>query len=377
MKMRLFLMMVLCLFAFVARGNDGVFFVNGNQLVPLKETDISVAKEVLTISIGDDGFAKVDVQYEFMNHGSAKIVSMGFEAEAPYNDTLSMNMNGVHPYIYDFTVMMNGEKLAYKNAVVASGYIEGADFTPIDMKKWELAKDIGEHVVRNPETDSIMPYAYAYYFTAHFKEGMNKVHHTYRCRLSYGVGRTFEITYWLKPAMRWANQQIDDFTLRIKAENTAKHFCFSDSLFTAEPFKVVNGTGKIRKITRRYDGEMLEVSLRNGTLEWHSKNFVPRDNLHIYAADFLHSFSENAVLGSFYDRCEGFVLWGFEDKPKDTRILRNLPYAHRGYVFKDKKLQAYFNKLWWYMPDSTWKASTDDFTPREWKWLREAKKRKK
>lgn len=376
MKMRLLFMTALCLFSFVAQGNDGVFFVNGNQLVPLKETDISVAKEVLTISIGDDGFAKVDVQYEFINHGNAKTIDMGFEAEAPYNDTVPMNKNGVHPYIYDFTVMMNGDKLAYKNAVVASANVEGADFSPIDLNKWHLAEDIGEHLVRNSETDSIMPYACAYYFMAHFKEGLNKVHHTYRCRLSYGVGRTFEITYWLKPAMRWANQQIDDFTLRIKAENTAKHFCFSDSLFAAELFKVVNGTGKIRKITRRYDGEMLEVSLRNGTLEWHSKNFVPRENLHIYAADLLYAYSENAVLGSFYDRSENFVLWGFEDKTINTRILRNLPYAHRGYVFKDKKLRDYFNQLWWYMPDPTWEASTDDFTPREWKWLREAKKGK-
>ena len=51
----------------------------------------------------------------------------------------------------------------------------------------------------------------------------------------------------------------------------------------------------------------------------------------------------------------------------DKRILRNLPYANRGYVFKDKTLQAYFNKLWWYMPDPTWQTSTADFTPHEWR----------
>jgi len=377
MKIRWFLLSVLCLFALVAKGNDGVVFVNGNQLVPIKETDISVAKEVLTISIGDDGFANIDVLYEFMNHGKAKTVEMGFEADAPYNLEDELNKEGKHPYIYDFTVTMNGTPLTYKNAVVNAPGIDDEDFAPIDLNQWKVADDIALHLVRDAKTDSIMPFAYAYYFTASFKEDINKVHHTYRYRLSYGVGRTFEIPYWLKPAMRWANRQIDDFTLRIKAENTAKHFCFADSLFAAASFKIAEGTGKMRKVNRPYDGEWLEVSLRNGTLEWHSTNFVPRANLLIVSADVMYSFNEQAVLGSFYDRSDQYRMWQFDDKKKDTRILRNLPYAHRGYVFKNKRLNTYFNQLWWYMPDASWKASSSDFTPREWKLIREATKKRK
>ncbi|MBQ5454580.1 MAG: YARHG domain-containing protein, partial [Prevotella sp.] len=49
----------------------------------------------------------------------------------------------------------------------------------------------------------------------------------------------------------------------------------------------------------------------------------------------------------------------------------------RGYVFKDKWLNDYFNQLWWYMPDPTWQASSSDFTPREWKLIREESKSKK
>ena len=94
MKTKFLFLTILCLFSMMVQANDGVVFVQGNQLVPLKETDISVAKEVLTISIGDDGYAKVDVQYEFMNHGKAKTVEMGFEAEAPYNDEAQMNTEG-------------------------------------------------------------------------------------------------------------------------------------------------------------------------------------------------------------------------------------------------------------------------------------------
>ena len=57
----------------------------------------------------------------------------------------------------------------------------------------------------------------------------------------------------------------------------------------------------------------------------------------------------------------------------NKRILRNLPYAHRGYVFKDQKLAAYFKSLWWYMPDPNWQQDTSDFTEEEWKLIREAK----
>ena len=63
--------------------NDGVYFTSGNFLVPLQETDISVSKEILTITIGKDGFAKVDVYYEFNNKGQAKNVTMAFEAASP------------------------------------------------------------------------------------------------------------------------------------------------------------------------------------------------------------------------------------------------------------------------------------------------------
>ena len=371
--MRKIFTVIMCLIATVAMGNDGVFFVNGNELTPIHETDISIAKEVLTISIGDDGYATVDVQYEMMNHGKAKIVQVGFEACAPYNDTAKLDPSGRHPYISDFTVSMNGKVLTYKNAVVASIYEQPTDFKPIDLKRWKTTDGMdfsGSHNLYDASTDSIIGFSYAYCFEAPFREGMNTIHHTYRYRLSYGVWRTFEVPYWLKPAMRWQNKQIDDFTLRIKAENTAKHFCFNDSLFTSAPFKI-EGTGKMRKVKQRYDGELLEVALRNATLVWHSKNFIPRDNITIYAADML--YGDRDKLGAFYDRSKRYVLWGFMNKKPNKKILRNLPYANRGYVFKNKKLQRYFSSLWWYMPDPQWQASTADFTPREWQMINEGK----
>ena len=365
MTMRKFFVTFMCFFALATMANDGVFFVNGNQLVPVNEADISISKEVLTISIGDDGYATVDVLYEMMNHGAAKKVAMGFEANAPYNDSAKLNKAGKHPYIHDFTVNMNGTDIDYGNAVVASLYQEETDFVPLNLDKWQTTEGQdfeGSHNLFDAKTDSIIGFSYAYYFTAPFREGLNTIHHTYRYRMSYGVWRAFEIPYWLTPALRWKNHRIDDFTLRIKAENTAKHFCFNDSLFTSAPFKI-EGTGKMRTIKQPYGGQMLEVALRNATLEWHARDFVPRANITIYAADML--YGDHGKLGEFYDRGEHYVLWGFTDKKPDARIKRNLPYANRGYVFKDKKLQKYFSSLWWYMADENYTPSTADFTPRE------------
>ena len=73
----------LWILAILASANDGVYYVSGNQIVPLQETDVAVTKEVLTITIGDDEFARVYVQYELTNRGKAKSMDVGFEATGP------------------------------------------------------------------------------------------------------------------------------------------------------------------------------------------------------------------------------------------------------------------------------------------------------
>ena len=336
------------------QANDGVYYANGNQLVPIRETDISVQKEVLTISLCDDGYARVEVDYEFLNHGAAKTVQMGFEAENPYNTDDPMRKDGVHPYIHDFTVQMNGVVLPYRNAVVEPGQLDTPYTGPHDDTPEEFAR-----------------YAYAYCFDAPFHEGVNKVRHTYRYRMSYGVGRCFEVPYWLKPAARWKGGRIGDFTLRIKAPGTAKHFLVVDSLFTGSEFKVTEGTGKVRH-TRYGWCSFVEVALRDGTVEWHGLNYNPIEDLNIQSADTYISFDEKYPVGSFYDRSDLYVIWPMEAKVPDY-LARNLPYASRGYVFKKKNLRELFSKFWWYMPDPAYVPSTDDFTPREWRLLNEGR----
>ena len=184
-----------------ASANDGVYFTSGNFLVPTQETDISVSKEILTITIGKDSYARVDVYYEFTNSGAPKTVTMAFEADAPYNSGEQLDLNGAHPFIHDFTVNMNGNTLRYDNAIVALFYNEGkpdVDFTPLDLTQWkgerEGGYDVelpGENMLYNARLDSMVNFAYAYYFKAKFQSGRNIVRHSYRYRMNYNVGERF------------------------------------------------------------------------------------------------------------------------------------------------------------------------------------------
>lgn len=354
MKQRLLIALLAVCVASFAWANDGVYYVQGNQLIPLHETDISVEKEVLTISLCDDGYAQVDVQYEFLNHGADKVVDMGFEASSPYNTGDSINPLGGHPYIYQFKVEMNGERLNYTNAVVEPGQFDKPFRMPEDEDERDFAR-----------------YSYVYCFKAPFHAGLNRVHHTYRYRMSYGVGRTFEVPYWLTPAARWKGGRIGDFTLRICATNTAKHFLLADSLFSGSDFRVIEGVGKIRHTQIGWRNEdFVEIALRNGTVEWHAKDFLPNDDFYIQSADTYTSFSGLAP-GTYYDRSETYVLWSEEERKISESLARNLPYANRGYVFKKASLRKLFSKFWWYMPDPSYRPSTADFTPREWRLMRE------
>ncbi|MBR5068434.1 MAG: YARHG domain-containing protein [Bacteroidales bacterium] len=343
--------------------NDGVYFTSGNQLIPLLETDISIRKEVLTIGLQDDGNAHVDVYYEFFNPGTSdKTVLMGFEADPSYNDDYEFHADGKHPSIIDFTVEMNGKKLSYQNAVCEVNNLDG--LKPLDMTKYEVGETVTTVHPKGNDTLYI-DFAYVYYFEATFKPGLNKVHHTYQYTRSMQIGTTFEVEYKLTPAARWANHQIDDFTLVIRADNTAKHYIIDEETFNMAPWMLTEGFGK-QRVTDYYDSPFREFSLRNGAFTWHKNNFTPKHELVITSADRIYNFNENAAFGSFYDRNSSFALYYSEQNSVDdklrTRIAHNLPYANRGHVFKDPVLKAYFQNLWWYMPDPNYQDDQSDFT---------------
>ena len=278
--------------------NDGVYYTSGNFLVPLRETDISAKKEVLEITLCKDSFATVTVDYTFYNNSEDKTVTMAFEAAAPYNAWAPINRQGSHPFIEDFTVLFNGEPLPYRNALVGitANFSSSEDarnrkdyLAPLDPNEWKGYGEVADSllpmddVLINPALpDSFCSFAYAYYFDAPFRKGENRVRHTYRYRMSWGVGRDYEVSYTLTPVTRWRGGQVDDFTLRIKSE-TDREIVMNDSLFLGAPFKL-EGIGEIYQLQSDYWGysQCLFAPLMEGNvLEWHSTNFAPTENLHI------------------------------------------------------------------------------------------------
>ena len=80
--MKYFLIILAILTFGRVNANDGVFYMSGNQLIPVNETQVSLSKEILTIKrVGR--MIHIDVDYTFYNPGKAKKVLMGFEAPMP------------------------------------------------------------------------------------------------------------------------------------------------------------------------------------------------------------------------------------------------------------------------------------------------------
>jgi hypothetical protein len=92
--------------------NDGVFYAQGNTLIPLQETQVELRKEVLKFYLVDHNFAKVDVYFEFFNPGPTKTVTVGFVTPPAEGDISEQAAK--KPFISAFTVDVNGRKLPFK-----------------------------------------------------------------------------------------------------------------------------------------------------------------------------------------------------------------------------------------------------------------------
>lgn len=381
---RAFLLLSALVAATTASANDSGYATYGNMLIPFVSTDIAVDKEILTIRLTDEGKTYIDVDYTFINRSSEeKTILMGFEADPGYPGVMEITDNG-HPEIYDFTVVMNGSRITPKTSVVLLDKDDNViDRKPIDVTKYvyqDFRRVVKKGNEENYEAES-WGYAFVYSFNATFKPGENHIHHTYNYQNGAAVMENYFLTYKLSPAARWAGGSIRDFTLRITAPNTAKHFFLEMEFVQKQDPKIVSGVAKFRNKSKKYEWEespnnthyYKEISMRDATLEWHLTNYSPKKELEIKSADgfYTNYYTGDAISSptAYYDRsCGIYWLWMNQENynAQQRRLIRNLPYASRGYVFKDAALRKHFNNLWWYMPDPSYNPDdASDLTDRE------------
>ena len=382
--MKHLLFFLLLLVPFLAVANDGVYYANGNHLIPITETDISVRKEVLTITRVGDQF-HVDVYYEFFNPAQAKTLLVGFEAADPYpcyDPEVYEKALPNHPFIFDFTVEMNNKHLDYEVAHVdyfkpgdwkertgQPEYYRDGRFQTIDVRKHL-------DVLRDSEYYMCAGIYYAYHFQAHFQPGLNIIHHTYRYQASVVAGFNYYLPYVLTAANRWANHQIDDFTLVIDMGDRQSFYIqpyFFDTLSEWQ----IQGAGRMNSGTLWSSQSQPSAlfHIRHGKALFHKDNFHPLGELDLYSPALNYQYYDYAV-DEVLNACRQgyFQSWDLTLKkdpftPDQRRILRNLPFAYRGYCFKNKELQAFFSSTNWYIPDSTYTPDLEALTPEERRWI--------
>ena len=382
------------LFAFVdVKANDGAFYAQGNQLIPINETTIRVQKEILTITLApkvenQTHRFKVNVYYEFYNPGEAKDLLVGFEA-VNYDEGSA----NAHPSIHNFKVIMNNNNLPHQvkrffyplneNGYVdygnIKGYYKNGRFVEPTKEQWKAMTD--ENSVYYA-WDAV-PYYYVYYFNAHFNKGLNIIQHTYDFEGSDLVMEEYLFDYVLTAANRWANNGIDDFTLEINMGDR-QSFSVQPSFFKSASEWRFTGKGKVgeRKEMLYVNEGSIIFHVQSGSIVFHKKNFHPEGELHVSRDAFYvygdeESLADNGFDGEDFFKSQYYNLFMYVDEnakasslpAERKRILKNMPFAYRGYVFKDKGLQRYFESTQWYIPDPNYKSDMTTMSKNEKNWI--------
>ena len=338
--------------------NDGAFFAKGNHLIPIHETSIQVKKEILTLKKVRNQFIEVTVYYEFFNPDAAKKLTVGFEAFSPSGDVDGTPRNGRHPYMRDFTVELNQSILSYQVAYVSDSlYNQNGKIKSMDKPTRSEISNVNE-----------ADFYYVYHFEANFKKGLNIVKHTYNYDLSGSIDFNYDFEYVLTAANRWANKQIDDFTLIIDV-GEFETFSIQKSFFQNADEWLINGIGKTENVNGSpnsfIEDDALKFHLQKGNLIFQKKNFKITGDLFLYAQNYYGNEDLEYIPFSYYQT---------EKIPEPQtdfhrKVLKNLPFARRGYVFQNQELNDFYRKMDWYIPNPNYEAVVEILTEDEKVWV--------
>ena len=361
--------LLLCLFSLLSIfsfANDWEFGSEGEHIIPLKGSNVSIKKEKITLKLIPDGML-VNVKFTF-DSPNAENKIIGFVTPE----------SGNGGYYEEENVIRKPEPLKIKNFKTT---VNGKEVkSNVELLSKLLSKGVLDNNIIKEYTEKEKTfYNYVYYFNADFKQGENVVEHSYFYTGSYGVyERDFE--YVVTTISKWKNQTVEDFEIEVHPGNYFVKLPYS---FWKDNKKInweVVGKGKMVTIapTKKSNDEdatglerygIIYLKLNNGFVRYKTKNFSPNQDFYMTRMDnilgFDYEFPEGKIQGykfkddyfttlreTIYDDYPNIVSSLKDLKDKDLDIIRNYPYAFAGYDFARKDLKDYFSEFIWYRPIS-------------------------
>ena len=362
---KIFLAIMFCILSIFTFANDWEFGSEGEHIIPLKGSNMSIKKEKITLKLIPDGML-VNVKFVF-DSPNAENKIIGFVTPESGNgeeeDETTKPKRKPEPLnIKNFKTTVNGKEVK----------------SNVELLSKLLSKGVLDNNIIKEYTEKEKTfYNYVYYFNADFKQGENVVEHSYFYTGSYGVyERDFE--YVVTTISKWKNKTVEDFEIEVHPGNYFVKLPYS---FWKDNKKInweVVGKGKMVTIapTKKSNDEdatglerygIIYLKLNNGFVRYKTKNFSPNQDFYMTRMDnilgFDYEFPEGKIQGykfkddyfttlreTIYDDYPNIVSSLKDLKDKDLDIIRNYPYAFAGYDFAKKDLKDYFSQFIWYTP---------------------------
>jgi len=347
--------------------NDAEYYTSGNQLVPLQNSSVRLDKEILTIKrIKEENRFHVEVYYNLFNERKATKTVIGFEAPGNFGDS-----EGDYFFFepYDKHKLLNAEHKAIQKATGNYGNKNIEHFKVIVNGKTVPYKIASVSQIKKDKDTS--PYIGSlYYFNVLLKKGSNIIKQSYDFYSQTSVNTYYELSYILQTAKRWKGGKIKDFTLNlIMGKNQI--FTVDETFFAGtKHWKVENGMAVYIPPAKKKEcyidcGDSVRFYVKRGKVVFHQKNFIPNDVL------FIESYTSNNNRVIFNYKTIKLPPYIGETYLCATdltsmKILKAYPYAIRGVPFKDKDIKHYYKNLSWYKPKPNAKKH---LTQDDKKWL--------
>ena len=362
---KILLAILFCLLSIFTFANDWEFGSEGEHIIPLKGSNMSIKKEKITLKLTPDGML-VNVKFTFDNP-TAENKIVGFVTPESGNgeeeDETTKPKRKAEPLkIKNFKTTVNGKEVK----------------SNVELLSKLLSKGVLDNNIIKEYTEKEKTfYNYVYYFNADFKQGENVVEHSYFYTGSYGIyERDFE--YVVTTISKWKNQTVEDFEIEVHPGNYFVKLPYS---FWKDNKKInweVVGKGKMVTIapTKKSNDEdatglerygIIYLKLNNGFVRYKTKNFSPNQDFYMTRMDnilgFEYGYPEGKVQGykfkdkyfeilrevAYSDYSE--IVDSLKDlSDEDLDIVRNYPYAFAGHDFARKDLKDYFSQFIWYSP---------------------------